>query len=178
MTCAWFYTHFLKILRLEIRSCAARVCNDWLSGGSEVFLISWYCLSKTCQRLFERVIFWGNLTETLLTDKEELHCVLCWSLALTLSSSVVCAPGTVALPPDQERRSSPGTQLPGLNTPLLPQPHITWHFAFSSNLCLQELVGQLGVRSWLRALSYWGWVSLPNSTAQTQQAGFLSVTLI
>lgn len=53
--------------------------------------------------------------------------------------------GTVTLPPDQERRSSPGMGLLEFNAPLLPQPHITWHFAFSSNLCLEELVGQLGV---------------------------------
>lgn len=26
---------------------------------------------------------------------------------------------------------------------LLPQQHITWHFAFSSNLCLWELVGEV-----------------------------------
>lgn len=38
------------------------------------------------------------------------------------------------------------TQLPPLNTPPLPQPHLTWHPAFSSDLRLRQLVGQLGVR--------------------------------
>ena len=80
-----------------------------------------------------------------------------WSLVFTLqSSSVVCAPGTVTIPPDQERRSSAATRLPGpdFNAPATSATY-NLAFAFSSNLCLWELVGQLGVRSWLCALSYW-----------------------
>lgn len=62
----------------------------------------------------------------------------------TCASSLESLGSTVTLPPEPQRRSAHSCLSLML---LLPQPHITWHFAFSFNLRLPELVGQLGVRS-------------------------------
>lgn len=141
---------------IESRAVRTRkTCQKWF------FWMSQRCLRETGQGVstcnsFQKVIFLSYTTRLLMKhwrswrDTEETRrpvmrqCINCFFPLL-----LICL--VSHSPADQGRRSSPRPPEP--NAPLLPQPRITWHFAFSSDLRLRELVGQLGVRRWLCALS-------------------------
>lgn len=81
------------------------------------------------------------------------------------------------LPPDQERCSDPGTQLPVFNAPATLVAY-NLAFCFLIQFTSSGASGAVRGKKLTLCIKLPGWVSLPNSTVQTQQADFLSKFLI